>query len=97
MASVPSDCRGGSPEQLTPISSWFLLEIPKATFGKVEEVKFISGSKDLKSAKTTWMSLISKVAIPGEATHISCGVELWVAIRLPGVRLLFPPAGCALD
>ena len=38
----------------------------KSSFGRVEEVKFISGSEELRTANTTWMSLISKFAIPGD-------------------------------
>jgi tetratricopeptide (TPR) repeat protein len=38
----------------------------KSSVVKVEEVKFINGSEALKSANTSWMSEISKIAIPGD-------------------------------
>jgi tetratricopeptide (TPR) repeat protein/transglutaminase-like putative cysteine protease len=38
----------------------------KSSLAQVEEVKFIDGSEDLKSASTTWRSIISKIAIPGD-------------------------------
>ena len=51
-----------------PHADFFLVFTRDAqnSFVKVEEVKFISGSEDLKSANTTWKNLISKVAIPGD-------------------------------
>lgn len=38
----------------------------KTSYARVDEVKFISGAENLKSANTTWMSVISKIAIPDE-------------------------------
>jgi hypothetical protein len=58
----------------------------KNSFVKVEDVKFINGSESLKSANTTWKSVISKIAIPGDSHP---------RILRRGTLGCYPDSGCS--